>query len=184
MWRADARVAYGFSDQQFKGDSTCHGWRRRPRASRSSVGGRIVTRPMWRRSPACATLSPRRSWAMTTDPYDVYAAGSRSGSGRVARFPQDVRLAAERQESLSVHASPWSSTYGPTIPAARTRCDPARLTLTRQRIAIGATGSTLGWNMNGRLEAIDPRDGSPDALVARVAASLVYDRPVGKPLLP
>lgn len=184
-WRAGARVAYGFSDQQVKGGLDLS-WRFRPNARVTAFGGRA-----YRDAGDVAEVSGVRNTIAAqilgdddTDPYDVYAAGLslRLDPGGGA-YTWDVRLAAERQESLSVNATPWSGTYQPTIPALELDAMRLDVTLTRQRDAVGAGGAILGWNVNGRLEAIDPRDGSPEAVVARVAAALIYDQPVGKPLL-
>jgi len=48
---------------------------------------------------------------------------------------------------------------------------------------VGTAGRTLGWSVNGRVEGIDPSDGMPSALVVRVAAALLYTRPLGSPVL-
>jgi len=184
MWRAGARVAYGFSDQQFKGGLDLS-WLARPGTRITLFGGRA-----YREAGDVAEVSGVRNTIAAqvlgdddTDPYDVYAAGLSLRLETGGALSWDLRLAAERQESLSVHATPWSGAYGPTIPALELDAIRLDLTLTRQRTAAGTSGSILGWSVNGRLEAIDPRDGSPDALVTRVAASLIYDRPVGQPVL-
>jgi hypothetical protein len=183
-WRVGARVAYGFSDEQLKGGLDLS-WRLRSDIRLTAIGGRA-----YRDAGDVAEVSGVRNTLAAqilgdddTDPYDVYAAGLALRLEPGGPLAWDVRLAAERQESLSVNATPWSGSYGPTIPALELDAIRLDLTLTRQRDAIGTSGSTLGWNVNGRLEAIDPRDGAPDALVARIAASLVYDRPLGKPML-
>ena len=184
MWRAGARVAYGFSDQQFKGGLDLS-WLARPGTRITLFGGRA-----YREAGDVAEVSGVRNTIAAqilgdddTDPYDVYAAGLSLRLEPGGALSWDLRLAAERQESLSVNATPWSGAYGPTIPALELDAIRLDLTLTRRRTATGTSGSILGWSVNGRLEAIDPRDGAPDALVARVAASLIYDRPVGKPVL-
>jgi hypothetical protein len=183
-WRAGARVAYGFSDEQLKGGLDLS-WRIRPGVRVTAFGRRA-----YRDAGDVAEVSGVRNTLAAqilgdddTDPYDVYAAGLALRLDTGGPLSWDVRLAAERQESLSVNATPWSGTYGPTIPALELDAIRLDVTLTRQRDAVGTSGSTLGWSVNGRLEAIDPRDGAPDALVARIAASLIYDRPVGRPLL-
>ncbi len=185
-WRAGARVAYGFSDQQLKGGLELS-VRATPTLRVSAFGGR-----MYRDAGDVAEVSGVRNTLAAqifgeddTDPYDVYAAGISARVEPGGALSWDLRLAAERQESLSVNASPWSGTYGPTIPALELDAIRLDVTLTRQRDVTGGSGSSsvLGWSVNGRVEGIHPRDGSPDALVARVAASLVYDRPLGSPLL-
>ncbi len=183
-WRAGARVAYGFSDEQLKGGLELS-WRARPALRLSAFGGRA-----YRDAGDVAEVSGVRNTLAAqilgyddTDPYDVYAAGLALRVEPGSALTWDVRLAAERQESLSVNATPWSGAYGQTIPALELDAVRLDLTLTRQSDAVGTGGSTLGWSVNGRIEAIDPRDGSPDAVVVRAAASLVYDRPVGSPLL-
>jgi hypothetical protein len=184
QWRAASRVAYGFSDEQLKGGLELS-WRARPALRVSVFGGRA-----YRDAGDVAEVSGVRNTLAAqilgdddTDPYDVYAAGIGVRLEPGGALSWDLRLAAERQEGLSVNASPWSGTYGPTIPALDLDAIRLDLTLTRQRDAVGSSGSTLGWRVNGRLEAISPRDESPDALVARVAVSLMYDRPVGAPVL-
>jgi hypothetical protein len=184
MWRAAARVAYGFSDQQLKGGLDLS-WLARPGMRFTIFGGRV-----YRDAGDVAEVSGVRNTIAAqvlgdddTDPYDVYAAGISLRLEPGGPLAWDLRLSAERQESLSVNASPWSGTYQPTIPAIELDAIRLDLTLTRRRGAIGGSGSTLGWSANGRLEAIDPRDGSPDALVARLAASLLYTRPLGRPVL-
>lgn len=184
QWQAAARVAYGFSDEQLKGGLDLL-WRARPALRLSVFGGRA-----YRDAGDVAEVSGVRNTLAAqilgdddTDPYDVYAAGIGVRFEPGGALSWNLRLAAERQESLSVNASPWSGTYGPTIPALELDAIRLDLTLTRQRDAAGTGGSTLGWSVSGRLEAISPRDESPNALVARVAASLVYDRPIGAPVL-
>jgi len=183
-WRLGARVGYGFSDEQLKGGLELS-WLARPALRLSVFGGRA-----YREAGDVAEVSGVRNTLASqilgeddTDPYDVYAAGFgvRLEPGGV--YAWDARLAAERQDSLSVNATPWSGTYGPTIPAVPLDAIRLDVTLTKQRTASGTSGSTVGWSVNGRLEGVGPRDGSPSVLVARVAASLVYDRPVGSPLL-
>ena len=183
-WRAGARVAYGFSDQQLKGGLEVS-WMARPGMRLTLFGGRV-----YRDAGDVAEVSGVRNTIAAqvlgdddTDPYDVYAAGLSLRLEPGDALTWEVRLAGERQESLSVNASPWSGTYGPTIPALELDGIRLDLTVTRQRTAVGTIGSTLGWTVNGRLEAVDPRDGSAEALVARVAASLLYERPLGKPAL-
>lgn len=183
-WRLGARVAYGFSDEQLKGGLDLS-WRARPSVRITAFGGRA-----YRDAGDVAEVSGVRNTLAAqilgdddTDPYDVYAAGLALRVEPGGPLSWDVRLSAERQESLSVNATPWSGSYGPTIPALELDAIRLDLTLTRQRDAVGTSGSTLGWSVNGRLEGIDPRDGAPDAVVARVAASLIYDRPVGRPIL-
>ncbi len=183
-WRAGARVAYGFSDEQLKGGLDIS-WRATPTMRLSAFGGRA-----YRDAGDVAEVSGVRNTLAAqilgdddTDPYDVYAAGLALRVEPGGAYTWEARLSAERQESLSVNASPWSGTYGPTIPALELDALRLDLTLTRQRDAVGSSGSTLGWSVSGRLEAIDPRDGSPNAVIARAAASLIYDRPVGPPLL-
>ena len=183
-WRAGARVAYGFSDEQLKGGLDI-GWRATPTLRLSAFAGRA-----YRDAGDVAEVSGVRNTLAAqilgdddTDPYDVYAAGFALRVEPGGALTWDARLSAERQESLSVNASPWSGTYRPTIPALELDAIRLDLTLTRQRDAVGSSGSTLGWSVNGRLEAVDPHDGSPKSVVARAAAALVYDHPVGAPLL-
>ena len=183
-WRAGARVAYGVSDQQLKGGLDIS-WRVRPALRMSLFGGRAYrdASDVAEVSGVRNTLAAQILGEDDTDPYDVYAAGVTLLAEPGGALTLDARLSAERQESLSVNAAPWSGTYGPTIPAVELNAIRLDLALTRQRDAVGTSGSTLGWSVNGRLEAIDPRDGSPDALVVRAAGGLVYDRPVGPPVL-
>jgi hypothetical protein len=183
-WRLGARVGYGFSDEQLKGGLELS-WRVKPAWRLSVFGGRA-----YREAGDVAEVSGVRNTIAAqifgeddTSPYDAYAAGIGVRFEPSGLYTWDARLAVERQDSLSVNATPWSGTYGPTIPAVPLDAIRLDVTLTRQRTAIGNAGSTLGWSVNGRLEGIDPRDGSPGALVARVAAALIYDRPIGSPLL-
>lgn len=183
-WQVGARVAYGFSDEQLKGGLE-FSWRAAPGWRLSAFGGRV-----YRDAGDVAEVSGVRNTIAAqvlgdddTDPYDVYAAGLALRYEPAGALTWDVRLAAERQESLSVNASPWSGTYGPTIPALELDALRLDVTLTRLRSAIGTAGSTLGWTVNGRLEGVDPRDGAPDALVLRMAASLLYERPTGAQVL-
>ena len=183
-WRLGARVGYGFSDEQVKGGLELS-WRARPALRLSVLGGRE-----YRQAGDVAEVSGVRNTLAAqifgqddTSPYDVYAAGIgvRLEPGGV--YTWDARLAVERQDSLSVNATPWSGTYGPTIPAVPLDAIRLDLTLTRQRAAVGTAGRTFGWSVNGRVEGIDPSDGMPSALVVRVAAALLYTRPLGSPVL-
>ncbi len=183
-WRIGARVGYGFSDEQLKGGLELS-WRARPALRLTVFGGRAYREAgdVAEVSGVRNTLAAQILGADDTDPYDVYAAGIRVRVERGGAYSWDARLAVERQDSLSVNATPWSGTYGPTIPAVPLDAIRLDLTLTRQRAGVGTAGSTLGWSVNGRVEGIDPSDGSPNALVVRVAAALLYTRPLGSPVL-
>lgn len=182
--QAAARIAYGFSDQQLKGGlelSTAI----RPTMRLSAFGQRV-----YRDAGDVAEVSGVRNTIAAqlfgyddTDPYDVWAAGLILRVDNGGPMNWNIRLAAERQESLSVNASPWGGSYQPTIPALELDAVRLDLTLTRRRVAAGTSGAVMGWEVNGRTEWIDPRDGAPDAAVARLAGWLIYDRPVGRPLL-
>jgi hypothetical protein len=182
-WRASARLAYGFSDEQVKGGlELSHAVS--PTLRVTAFGGRL-----YRDAGDVAEVSGVRNTLAAqilgdddTDPYDVYTAGLRLNVEPVGAVTWDIRLAVERQDSLSVNASPWSGTYEPTIPALSLDAIRLDVGLVRQR-EVSASGNALGWRIDGRLEAWSPRDGAPDGVTGRLAASLTYIHPLGSPEL-
>ncbi len=183
LWRVGARVAYGFSDEQVKGGLELS-YSISPTLHVTAFGGRV-----YRDAGDVAEVSGVRNTLAAqilgdddTDPYDVYAAGLRFNLEPVGPVSWSMRVAVERQDSLSVHATPWSGTYQPTIPASALDAIRLDVGMLRQR-DVSASGNALGWRLDARLEGYSPRDGSPDGVIGRLAGSLTYIHPLGSPEL-
>ena len=153
LWRVGARVAYGFSDEQVKGGLELSWLVADPARHRVRRARRIATPATWRKSLVCATRSPHRSSVMTTPirttctppacDCDLEPVGPVSWDHaprrRATGQPERARDAMERHL--------W-----PTIPASALDAIRLDVDATRQRDAIGTSGNTLGWRLNGRLE--------------------------------
>ena len=128
------------------------------------------------------TVSAQAFGDDNTNPFDVHGAGLWGRLDVDGAHRLEGTLSVERQEPLSVNASPWSGTYGPTIaalPLEAVRMD-ARVT---RRLGPGAGGTRVAWQGNGRVTAFRPIGSDETRAAARLALGLVVQVPVGAPLL-
>ncbi len=173
------QFGYGFSDDVIKGRLEFR-WRATGRVTLGAYGERSYrdAGDVQETSGLRNTISSQLAGDDNTDPYDVQGGGVWARIGLDQLNSITGTLSRERQRGVEVNAEPWTGFYGATIPALAT--DATRLELKYVR-AIGPArwGTTAMWELDGRVENIEPLDGSDNGVVNRLAGALVVRVPAG-----
>ncbi|HKS06539.1 MAG TPA: hypothetical protein VJR92_09530 [Gemmatimonadaceae bacterium] len=167
----DARVRYGFADEEWKGEIGIEkgfdqGRSIRFFALRDYVDARVAPEA----SSVRNSIAAQEFGSDYTDPYDLRAAGAQITLGRWAGIRWRIHAAAEEHDSVSVRAAPENGVYEPTIPARAIEGTRAGIQLDGAR--RGMLGGTLRAALT--LEYLDH-----DVHAGRASLDIEYDRAIG-----
>lgn len=178
------RARYGVDDREGKGSATLRwqspAWGVRAVAFRDFRDAGDIAE----RSRAINSVAAQEFASDVTDPFGVRGVGVGVDSRGLLGLRWRLDASLERQRPLSVHATPASGTFAPTLPA---------LPLRALRVALGVERPTslsvFGMELRGRGElrvsrvtpgppsSASPPAGDP-ALVARAFAQVEVERPL------
>jgi hypothetical protein len=114
-----------------------------------------------------------------TDPFDVRGVALSARTGTFNAWNATIEAALERHDPLSVHASPASGRYEPTIPAVRV--DERRLSLVLDRptrLTVGGIEAQL--TLAGAAIGFRSPDSSSYSFLSRFSARGNFERPLGQ----
>jgi len=176
----NARGRYGIDDRAVKGRGEITF--KLPSGGGVSIAGyrdyRDASDEM-ERSMVTNSIASQEFGSDYTDPFDVRGASIAARTGTFNAWNATVEAALERDDPLSVHASPASGRYEPTIPARRlderrlslTLDHPTRLTVLGIEAQMRLTGDGIGYRSP---------DSSSYKYLSRVSARATFERPLGK----
>ncbi len=176
----NARGRYGIDDREVKGRGELAF--KLPSGGGVSIAGYREYRDAsdeMERSTLTNSIASQEFGSDYTDPFDVRGASITARTGTFNAWNAIVEAALERDDPLSVHASPASGRYEPTIPARRlderrlsiTLDHPTRLTVLGIEAQMRLTGDAIGYRSP---------DSSSYVYLSRVSAHATFERPVGK----
>lgn len=178
-----ARAGFGFSDQEAKGRVELG----RRLGARTTFG--LYAERQYREagdvqevSGVRNTISAQAFADDNTNPFDTWGGGLHLASDLEHGHTLDGTLSVEHQAALEVHATPWSGSYRPTIPALE--LDAVRLNLLGTRALQGdPEGTRIAWTGGARVTVYRPEGAHDTRVSSRLAAGLVVQRGLGASLL-
>ncbi|MFN2604350.1 MAG: hypothetical protein ABR582_16545 [Gemmatimonadaceae bacterium] len=176
----NARGRYGIDDRQAKarGELAYN----LPSGGGASIAGyrdyRDASDEM-ERSTVTNSIASQEFGSDYTDPFDVRGASISARTGTFNAWNATVEAALERDDPLSVHASPASGRYEPTIPArplderrlSLALDHPTRLTILGIEAQMRLIGDAIGYSSP---------DSSSYKYLSRISARATFERPIGK----
>jgi len=175
-----ARGRYGIDDRQAKGRGELAF--KLPSGGGVSVAGyrhyRDASDEM-ERSMVINSIASQEFGSDYTDPFDVRGGSISARTGTFNAWNATVEAALERDDPLSVHASPASGRYEPTIRAQR--LNERRLSLTLDHpTRLTVLGIEAQMRLTGDEIAYSSPDSSSYKYLSRVSARASFERPIGK----
>jgi hypothetical protein len=133
------------------------------------------------RSTAVNSFAAQEFGSDATDPYDVGAVGVAAELGEYGGLRWRLEGAWERQDSLSIHASPAWGRYERTIPARSLHEERLTLGVNRQTpVMLAGIETRFGGQLRaGLTQALDGGDPDGDASFARAMLTAHGERPLG-----